>query len=283
MLDVALRNAFNFALRDVTLLFRKSTHTAIVGPAGCGASTLLRVVSGHLKLARGEIIIGSRVANAIKPAARPLLYATSALEVPGRWSVQHALVAAVRQRTLDRVDRQHEYELAVEQWGLRALVERRVDSLSSSEQTLVQLARIELLRPGVVVIDRVLERMNPAELPRVADRFYRMLRIIGATVISAPASRIELGLTDTVVVLDHGRVVQEASVAELYADPSTEAVAAATGDVNVVPVTIRGNVVESVIGAWDVAHPPFSGSGIALIRPDDFSVPPPGEDSDLIF
>jgi ABC-type Fe3+/spermidine/putrescine transport system ATPase subunit len=86
-----------------------------------------------------------------------------------------------------------------------------------------------------------------------------------------------------VVVLDHGRVVQEASVAELYADPSTEAVAAATGDVNVVPVTIRGNVVESVIGAWDVAHPPFSGSGIALIRPDDFSVPPPGEDSDLIF
>ena len=283
MLDVALRNASNFALRDVTLLFRKSTHTAIVGPAGCGASTLLRVISGHLKLARGEVIIGSRVANAIKPSARPLLYATSALDVPGRWSVQHALIAAVRQRTLDRVDRQHEYELAVEQWGLRGFVERRVDSLSSSEQTLVQLARIELLRPGVVVIDRVLERMNPAELPRVADRFYRMLRVIGATVISAPASRIELGLTDHVVVLDQGRVVQEASAAELYAEPLTEAAGAATGDVNVVPVTIRGNVVESVIGAWDLANPPFSGSGIALIRPDDFSITPPGEDSDLIF
>jgi hypothetical protein len=53
--------------------------------------------------------------------------------------------------------------------------------------------------------------------------------------------------------------------------------------VSVVPVTIRGSVVESVIGSWTADPPPFQGNGIALIRPNDFSVAAAGEESDLIF
>ena len=49
------------------------------------------------------------------------------------------------------------------------------------------------------------------------------------------------------------------------------------------PVTIAGNAVQSIIGSWEIDPAPFQGSGIALIRPDDFSVAGPGEESDLIF
>lgn len=289
VLDIALRHVSyrypkgTFALRDVSLLFAKQTHTLIAGPAGCGASTLLRLIAGTLRPDHGEVILGARVANAIKASARPLLFATSKLEVPGRWSVEHALINAVRQRTLDRVDRHRELQLALAKWSLAALVARRVDSLSSSEQTLVQLARIELLRPGVALLDRLLEHLNPAAVPALADNLYRTLRVIGTTVISAPATSMELGLTDNLVVLDDGAVVQEGSAAELYAEPRHEATARATGEINVVPVTIRGRTVSSVIGEWELETAPFAGSGVALIRPDDFSIPPPGEESDLIF
>ena len=85
------------------------------------------------------------------------------------------------------------------------------------------------------------------------------------------------------IVLDGGRVVQEGMPSEVYGNPRSEAAAAATGDVSVVPVTIRGNAVESIIGSWDVDPAPFQGQGIALIRPDDFSVAVAGEESDLIF
>jgi ABC-type sulfate/molybdate transport systems ATPase subunit len=106
---------------------------------------------------------------------------------------------------------------------------------------------------------------------------------MGTTVITAPSSIVELGAIDRVIVLDGGRIVQEGMPSEVYGNPRSEAAAAATGDVSVVPVTIRGNVVESIIGSWEVDPPPFQGSGIALIRPDDFSVAAPGEESDLIF
>src|SRR5882757_6938496 len=259
MLDVSLHNISSpYALADVTVAFARSTHTAIVGPSGCGASTLLKTIAGELRPASGEVRIGSRVVNDLKRGRRPLLYTTSAIDAPGRWSVRHLLVAAARQRSIDREDRQQEVELAVAKWTLEALLDRRIDTLSSTEGTRANLARIEILKPAILVADRILERVNLSE-------------------------RVDLAATDRVVVLDSGRVVQEGIPSEVYGDPASATAAAATGDVSIVPVAIRGGVVESVIGSWEMNPPPFQGDGVALIRPDDFSVAAPGQESDLIF
>ena len=90
-------------------------------------------------------------------------------------------------------------------------------------------------------------------------------------------------MTDNVVVLNDGRVVQSGSAAEIFARPLDEAAAMAVSDADEVPITIRGTTVESVIGSWEVDPPPFQGDGIAVVRPGDFAPARPGEDSDLIF
>lgn len=285
MLDVSLVNVSfahsNFALRDLSADFPASTHTAIIGPPTCGATTLLRLIAGELKPERGEVRIGSRVVNNLRRKARPLLFVTSELDAPPRWSVEHLLVAAVRQRSLDREDRRREVSLAVEKWSLGALLRRALRTLSSSERTRANLARIELLRPGMVVADRLLESVNPSLLPSVADELYRTLRVLGATVISAPSSTFELGFTDHVIVLDNGSVAQRGAAADVFSFPATEGAAIATGDVNVIPITIRKGEAESVIGSWPATA--FEGSGVALVRPDDFAIVAAGEESDLIF
>lgn len=288
MLDVALRDLVfrhdeAFALDRVTVVFARGTHTAIVGPAACGATTLLRLITGELRPQSGDVIFGTRRVNDLKPAHRPLLHVTADPGVPARWSVQHALVAAVRGRTLDRIDRQREYDLAIEKWKLASLAERAIRTLSSTEIARLQCARIELLRPGVVIADRLLERASPAARFELADELYRTLRVMEATVISAPASASELAFSDAVVVLDRGRVVQSGSAASVYLHPADEAAAIGSGMVNLVPIEIRGTTVESIIGAWEIDPAPFQGSGIALVRPDDFELAPPGTDSDLIF
>ena len=282
MLDVALRNiTLDERLHDISLTFGKSTHTAIVGPGGSGASTLLEVIAGNLKPSSGEIRFGTRDVTSLPLRRRPILYVTSRIDA-WRWTVQHLLVAAVRERTLDRIDRRQEYELAVEKWKLNGLLDRRIRALSSSEATRVQLARIELMRPGIIVADRILESLNASVLAETSDEFYRTLRVMGATVISAPSSHAELGLTDRVIVLDRGRVVQDGSPASVYRRPTSEAAAKATGDVNVIPVSVSGDTIESAIGSWKAAAG-FQGAGIALARLDDFAVAGAGEESDLIF
>ena len=273
MLDVSV------VVQGTTLTFPKSTHTAIVGPPACGASTLLRVIAGD---ARGTVRIGARDVSVLRRARRPLLYVTSALDAPERWSLRHLLIAAVRARSLDREDRHHEYELAVDKWRLGALLDRRLGSLSSTERTLADLARIELLKPAILVADRLLEQANPSIVAKLADDFHRTLRVNGTTVISAPATSVELGLCDRVVVLDAGRVVQEGVPSHVFGAPESEAAAMATGDVNVIPIEVRGREVTSPIGTWET-DATFQGRGIALARPDDFVIAAKGEDSDLIF
>ena len=277
MLEVSL------IIEGVSVVVPKGTHAAVVGPPACGASTLLRMIAGDLRPKAGEVRIGSRVVNDLPRRRRPLLYVTSEPDAPGRWSVEHLLVAAVRTRSLDREDRLHELKLAASKWYLDALLSRRLDSLSSTERAFANLARIELLRPGVLIADRLLEHVNSAVVPSVADELYRTLRVLGATVVVAPASPVELGMVDALIVLEEGRVVQQGVASHVYRHPVSEAAARATGEINVVPVTIRGRDVESVIGAWSVDAPPFQGPGMALSRPDDFAVAQPGEESDVIL
>lgn len=271
------------AIDDVSVLVAKSTYTAVAGASGCGATTLLALLAGALRPDGGTIRIGARDVTGDRAARRPVLYVTATPDVPDRWSVQHALVAAVRQRSIDREDRHHEYEMAVTKWRVGTLLERRLGSLSGSERTFVHLARIELLKPAILIADRLLEHLGAAELPEAADELHRTLRVLGTTVISAPAASLETGFADRLLVLDRGRIIQEGAPSEIYRHPASEAAARATGEINVVPVTVRAGQVESPIGAWNLGQPPFEGSGVALARPEDFAIAAPGEESDLIL
>ncbi|MEO8383194.1 MAG: ATP-binding cassette domain-containing protein [Acidobacteriota bacterium] len=288
MLDVTLRDlsfsyGSGFSLNGITHPFAGSTHTALVGPPACGASTLLALIAGTLRPRSGDVILGQRRVNDVNPARRPLLYCTSRPDFPLRWSVRHALVAAVRSRKLDRQDRHHEYDLATEKWELGSLLERRAATLSTTELARLRCARIELLRPAVLLADRFLEGVNATIHGNLADQFHRTLRVHGTTVITAPAAREELATTDVLVVLHDGRIVQSGPAAGLFAHPADEAAAVATGDADAIPITIRGTSVESVIGSWQVEVPPFQGDGIALVRPSDFAPARKGEESDVIF
>src|SRR5439155_24979444 len=102
VLDVAVEKlSLGNRIRDVTLTFPRSTHTAIVGPPSSGASTLLQIISGELRTDSGEIRIGARNVTRLPARRRPVLLARSRIDAPGRWSVGHLLIAAVRQRTPD--------------------------------------------------------------------------------------------------------------------------------------------------------------------------------------
>lgn len=281
--DVTFRYRDGFALEDVSLSVQGSTHVAVTGPASCGTSTLARLIAGELEPASGEIMIGQRVVNTIRRDRRPLLFAGSRIDVPGRWSVEHALVAAVRSRKLDRIDRRREFLLAVEQWDLGSLLARRIDSLSATERSRVHLARVDLLRPALFVADRLFESVSPAARVSLADQFFRTLRVHGTTVVNIPSTHDELAFSERVAVLDRGRLVQHGSIAEIHRSPRSHAAAIATGECDAIPVTIRGAEVESAIGSWRLESPPFQGNGVAIVRPSHFEPAPRGEESDLIF
>ncbi|HUF16652.1 MAG TPA: ATP-binding cassette domain-containing protein [Thermoanaerobaculia bacterium] len=272
----------SFEITGLDLSFDRNTHTALTGPAGGGKTTLLRLLGGALSPDGGRIMLGTREITSLRASRRPILSVGRDPIYPARWSVTHWLVAALRTRTLDREDRLRELELITENWSLGSLGDRRYRTLSTGEQLRLRLAVIEALHPAILLAERVLEGASPGELPDLADRLYRSLRVMGTTVISEISAGRETGYCDRAVVLHEGAVIQSGVPQELHERPASPTTAAAFGVSNLLEVKVRNGKADSMIGQWDAPGTP-DGPGMAIIRADQFSIAREGEDSDLIF
>ncbi len=288
MLDVTLRGVSCVPrlgamapLRDANIVFCRGLHTAVAGDTASGASTLLAMVSGALQPSAGEVAIGARPVNGLKQAKRPLLVVGPESDAPLRWSAAHALIAAARGRTLDREDREREIAFVASKWEVDGLMTRAIRDLPIDDRLRVHLAAIELSRPAILVADRLFEHASGSLMPQFSADLHRALRIAGTTMIYTPSGAHDLAECDDLVVLERGAIVQQGSLAAVYRAPVSEAAARATGEISVIPLVVRGSVVESSIGSWSFDG--FEGNGVALCRPEHFSQALPGEESDLIL
>ncbi len=266
-------------LRDASVVFCKGLHIAVTGDSS--GATLLALVGGSLQPASGEVAIGARSVNGLKQAKRPLLVVGPESDAPLRWSAAHALIAAASGRTLDREDRESEIAFVASKWEIDRLMTRALRDLPLDDRLRVHLAAIELSRPAILVADRLFEHASGSLMPRLSADLHRALRIAGTTMIYTPSGAHDLAECDELVVLEGGAIVQQGTLAAVYRAPVSDAAARATGEISVIPLVVRGSVVESAIGSWPFAG--FEGNGVALCRPEHFQLTVAGEESDLIL
>lgn len=290
MLDIALREVTwldrksGFFLGPLSLAVPRESHTALVGPGGAGKSLLLRLVSGAIyPPASGQILLGTRDVTPLAARRRPLFHTSETMVAPARWSVRHLLVSAARQQKRGFDERMAAIDAAAGRWGLSSVLDRKIGTLADSERVRARLAQIELLRPAVVLAERLFASLSPSDRATLGAAFHSAMRATGATVVAEVSSWSEVALCDRVAVLESGRIIQEGTSADVYRRPVSRAAAEAMGDVNAIPVIVRGGEVDSPIGQWTDPTCGIEGNGFALLRPDDFELALPGEESDFIL
>ncbi|MGA7617438.1 MAG: ATP-binding cassette domain-containing protein [Thermoanaerobaculia bacterium] len=287
MLDVAL-DQVAFCYRDasvpleITTRFPADSRTALLGAGGSGKTTLLRLIEGSLRPDSGTIRIGAHDVSRMRPAQRPVTSIGLAAPLPARWSVSHFLVAALRRTKLDRADRLEEMTRLVNEWGLEPFAGRRIATLSRVEHLRLVGAWLELLRPPIVVWDAS-GSTAPPDARRLTERIHSNFRAHGTTAVAAVGTIEDAGWFDRVVVLDHGRIVAGGPPRTIYSGAETRAGAEAVGDLNIIPVHVRGSLVRSPIAEWELPDAPFQGDGTAWARPEDFTLAAPGEESDFFL
>lgn len=267
---------------ELDLRFEASTHTALIGAAGSGKTALLRVVAGELPVRAGTVRMGRQDVTHAATARRPVLLSSRDLDTPPRRTVRHAMVAALRQTALDREDRLAAFDRIAVDWELATILDRRFRDLSSGEVCRARLALIEVLRPAILLLERVFRGTSPGDARRLSLQLHDSLRAVGTTVISEIEHVGELELFDRIVVLDGGRVAQTGVPQEVLEAPASIEAAFAGGPAVLIPVSIRGVTVESPIGTWETESPPFQGVGTAIARPHHFETADGGE-SDFVL
>jgi ABC-2 type transport system ATP-binding protein len=267
-----LRKRFGatIALDGMTFAARPGRVTGLVGPNGAGKSTTMRVVLGLDAADAGEALVEGRPYRTLRHPLRHLgsLLDAGALQ-PARTARNHLLWLAHSQGLgAGRVDD------VLDQAGLRSVARRRAGGFSLGMRQRLGIAAALLGDPPALMLDEPFNGMDPEGIIWMRG-FLRALAAQGRAVLVSSHLMSELqDAADHVVVIGRGRVIADASVADLLATVSggritvrssatgTAAALAATG-ASVTPVgdgtyTVDGLPAEAVVGVLTRHGLPFS-------------------------
>lgn len=207
---------------------------AIVGPNGCGKTTLFRALVGALELELAEIVVSGVVLESTRQGRRLPMEQRGIGYVPQGYglfphlsageNVAFGLSTGTGRRS--RQVRKAKARSLLRELGCEALYERRVTELSGGEQQRVALARALVIEPRMLLLDEPLSALD-IRTRRAVRSFLsgRLASFDGPSVIATHDVRDVAALGATLCVLDQGRVVQLGSLPELRSQPVNDFVA----------------------------------------------------------
>lgn len=235
------------AVRDLSFSLERGELVSILGPSGCGKTTTLRMVGGFLRPDRGTIVLDSQDITDLPPELRPTATVFQSYALFPHMSVLRNVTYGLRFRKVSRVEARQRGEAMLVKVGLSGNGDKRIDELSGGEQQRVALARALITNPKVLLMDEPLSNLDARLRIRMRREIRQIQREFGITVLYVTHDQEEaLSLSDRVVIMDSGRLVQWGSPHEVYGKAQTSFVADFIG---------RSNFVDQSDGARIAVHP----------------------------
>ncbi|HEU4567145.1 MAG TPA: ABC transporter ATP-binding protein [Marmoricola sp.] len=208
----------------------------VLGPNGAGKSTLLRTLAGLLPLAEGNLRLGGRLLDDpgaglfVQPEERPVGMVFQDYRLFPHLDVLDNVAFAARCRGLTRRAARAEASGWVERLGLSGLAHRRPHEVSGGQAQRVALARALARDPQLLLLDEPLAALDTRTRLEVRAELRRHLADFpGPTVLVTHDPLEAMVMTDRLLVLEDGRVVQDATPVEVARRPATPFVARLVG------------------------------------------------------
>jgi molybdate transport system ATP-binding protein len=263
--------------------------TVLFGPSGSGKTTVLRCLAGLEHPDEGVIQFGEQVWSDaergvfLPPRARQVGFVPQDYALFPHLSVAHNIAYGLDK--LSGKDRTKRVGDALDWIGLNGLHHRMPRELSGGQQQRVALARAVVREPRLLLLDEPLAALDEPTRQRLRSELRQMLTALAIPTLLVTHVRTEaLALGDDLVVMDHGRNVQQGPTAEVFSRPATPAVAGALAVETIEP----GHVLENIAGlltvqvrgvrlmALDPGLPPGLSDVLVCIRAEDVLLTTPG-------
>jgi molybdate transport system ATP-binding protein len=290
MLDVDIQLRLSRLTLDVAFTVAAGEVLALLGPNGSGKSTTLRALVGLLPLAGGRVVLDGTVLEdpaqhvKVPPEKRPIgLMFQDYLLFPHLTAVEN-VAFGLRARGTEKKAAREKAAQTMARLGLDGLAEAKPGSMSGGQQQRVAMARALVTDPKLLLLDEPLAALDVSTKTDVRRLLREVLRRSNAANVLVTHDLLDaVALSDRMVVIQDGGIVQTGTPAEVTARPRSQYVADLVG-VNLLRGTANGTVLELDGGGQLTTASPTTGPTLAVIAPAAVSVSrqqPPGNETNV--
>jgi spermidine/putrescine transport system ATP-binding protein len=227
------------AVDGIDLTIGQGEFFAMLGPSGCGKTTTLRMIAGLEEPTSGSIHLGDLDVTHQKPYQRPVNTVFQSYALFPHLDVFENVAFGLRRRGVKKIREQVGDALALVELG--HLAKRKPNQLSGGQQQRIALARAVVNRPQVLLLDEPLGALDLKLRRQMQIELKRIQTEVGITFVHVTHDQEEaMTMADRVAVMNHGRIEQLGSPADLYEAPRTTFVANFLGQSNLVAGRVLG-------------------------------------------
>jgi ABC-type sugar transport system ATPase subunit len=223
------------AVHDVSFDCKEGDFFSIVGPAGAGKTTILKMLAGIERVSSGQIYFDDRLVNDLPPQERDVAMAFETYNLYSHFSVYDNIAFPLRaprvKEKLSPEEERQRVEGIADFLGITQLMDRRPVQLSGGEKQRVCLARVMVRKPQVYLLDEPISHLDARLKFSTQTALKKLSTKLGTTIIYVTHDyREALGLSDRVAVLRKGVIEQIGTPGDVYHKPSSDFVARFVGD-----------------------------------------------------
>ena len=268
-------------LSDINLYIREHEFVTLLGPSGCGKTTMLRIIAGFVMPDEGTLLMGGEDLVKIPPYRRKVNTVFQKYALFPHLSVYDNIAFGLKIQKLSRDEIDKRVNEMLELVNLKGYGKRWIEQLSGGQQQRVAIARALVNRPQVLLLDEPLGALDLKLRKGMQIELKRMQQHLGITFLYVTHDQEEaLTMSDTVVVMNEGKIQQIGTPIDVYNEPKNVFVATFIGASNILSavmlrdysVHFHGEQFECV----DAGFAPNESVDV-VIRPEDIDIHEPGK------
>ncbi len=229
-------------LDNINLSIRDGEFVTLLGPSGCGKTTTLRLIGGFLQPDSGDIVFQGKVINDVPPYKRQVNTIFQRYALFSHLNVYENVAFGLRVRKCPEKEIKKTVDEMLEMVNLKGFGKRRTESLSGGQQQRVAIARALAVKPKVLLLDEPLGALDLKLRKDMQTELKKIQQELGITFIYVTHDQEEaLSMSDTIVVMDSGKIQQMGRSEDIYNEPKNAFVADFIGESNILDGMMRSD------------------------------------------
>jgi spermidine/putrescine transport system ATP-binding protein len=225
----------NIVLDNFNLEIRKNEFLTLLGPSGCGKTTTLKIIAGFEFADEGQVVFEGKEISDVPPYERSVNTVFQKYALFPHMDVYENIAFGLKIKKVEKSMIDQKVKDMLKLVALNGFENRKVESLSGGQQQRVAIARALVNEPKVLLLDEPLGALDLKLRQEMQIELKRIQQKLGITFIFVTHDQEEaLTMSDTIIVMNKGKIQQMGSPEDIYNEPENAFVAKFIGESNVI-------------------------------------------------